>query len=236
MITEFLNSDLRHLRERHVAHEPIFRPNLDRAEDIAKRHAYLLAKRHSLWEELPNGTDWQEVNVNEPALDLIRVFPRAQWRKLARGNYSVVSAVERLRTGQHTLDDRFLTKIAAIREQMSQGDEQFGTVILVGVDERGPLTVVDGNHRLVAALLSSPASLSKLRFMCGFSERMNECCWYQTDAASLFRYGKHVMARAIRNPKTELGRIFGGCGESVHAPDAPRKPLIRLAEPNDVQS
>ena len=85
--------------------------------------------------------------------------PRGEsWR---RGNYSVVRVTEGLRTGQHTLDDRFLSKIAALGEQLSRGEGKFGTVILLGINEHGPLTVLDGNHRLVAALLSSPAGLSK---------------------------------------------------------------------------
>jgi hypothetical protein len=161
---------------------------------------------------------------------------------LARGNYSVVRVTEGLRDGQHNLDQRFLSKIAALGEQLSQGDGKFGTVILLGVNERGPLTVLDGNHRLVAALLSSPAGLLKLRFMCGFSSRMTECCWYKTSPATLIRYGKHILARAVRDPRAELERIFGDYSEvtknSVKPSQSggpPAGSLTRLAESNDVQ-
>jgi hypothetical protein len=195
-----------------------------------------------LWEELPSKTEWHEVKLKEDGLDLIRMFPRSQWRKLARGNYSVVRVTEGLRTGQHALDDRFLSKIATLQEQLSQGDGKFGTVILLGISERGPLTVLDGNHRLVAALLSSPAGLSKLRFMCGFSPRMTECCWYKTNPATLIRYGKHILTRAVRDPKAELERIFGDYSELTKNPvkpsqlgSAPAGSLSRLAESNDIQ-
>lgn len=244
VIAEFLNSDLNHpdFRDLNQAHGLVPEPNRHDANAIAKRHALLVAKRRSLWEELPSRTEWHEVKVNEDALDLIRMFPRSHWRKLARGNYSVVRVTEGLRTGEHTLDDRFLSKIAALGEQLSQRDGQFGTVILLGTSERGPLTVLDGNHRLVAALLTSPAGLSKLRFMCGFSPRMTECCWYKTNPATLIRYGKHILARAIRDPKAELERIFGDYSEltpnSTKPPQlggAPAGALTRLAESNDVQ-
>ena len=244
VIAEFLNSDLNHpdFRDRDKAPGLISEPDQHRANAIAKRRALLLAKRRSLWEELPSKTEWHEVKVNEDALDLIRTFPRSQWRKLARGNYSVVRVTEGLRTGQHTLDDRFLSKIATLGEQLSQGNGEFGTVILLGINERGPLTVLDGNHRLVAALLSSPAGLSKLRFMCGFSPRMTECCWYKTNAATLIRYGKHILARTVRDPRAELERIFGDYGEltqnSAEPPqfgDPPAGSLTRLAETNHVQ-
>jgi O-antigen/teichoic acid export membrane protein len=244
VITEFLNSDLSHPAFRESVKsqglESELNPHL--ADAIAKRHALLLAKRHSLWQELPSQTEWHEVKVNEEALDLIRVFPRSHWRKLARGNYSVVKVSEALRTGPPTLDERFLTKMAALGEQLSQADGKFGTVILLGIDEHGPLTVLDGNHRLVAALLSSQAGLSKLRFMCGFSPRMAGCCWYKTSPATLLRYGKHILTRAIRNPGAELERIFGDYSEPAQNSAEPPQiegvragSLANLAESNEVQ-
>jgi len=243
VITEFLNSDLNHpeFRRPVQANGSDPEPKWHSAEAIAKRHALLLAKRRSLWEELPSETEWHEVKLNQEALDLIKVFPRCQWRKLAQGNYSVVKVTESLRAGKCALDEPFLLKMAALGEQLSHSDVEFGTVILLGIDHHGPLTVLDGNHRLVAALLSSEEGLSKLRFMCGFSPRMTECCWYRTSPATLLRYAKHIVARAIRNPGAELERIFGDYSELPQPPSA--KPLgevaagslTRLAESNDIQ-
>jgi len=244
VIAEFLNSDLNHPDFRGMDKTLGLKSEADRhhAEAVAKRHALLLAKRRSLWEELPAETEWHEVKVNEDGLDLIRMFPRSHWRKLARGNYSAVRVTEGLLSGKHTLDDRFLSKMAALGEELSQGDGQFGTVILLGIDERGPLTVLDGNHRLVAALSSSPAALSKLRFMCGFSPRMTECCWYKTNVATLMRYARHIAARALRDPKGELERVFGDYSEVTKPPIKPPQlggaqagALVRLAESNDIR-
>jgi O-antigen/teichoic acid export membrane protein len=244
VIAEFLNSDLNHpdFRDLEKAHGFVSEPNRHHADAVARRHALLLAKRRSLWEELPGKTEWHEVKVNEEALDLIKIFPRSQWRKLARGDYSVVRVTEGLRTNQRALDERFLSKMAALGEQLSRVDSKFGTVILLGVNEGGPLTVLDGNHRLVAALLSSPAGLSKLRFMCGFSPQMTECCWYKTNPTTLIRYGKHILARAVRDPRAEYERIFGDYSElTKNSPEphqlggAPAGSLTRLAGSNDVQ-
>jgi hypothetical protein len=244
VIAEFLNSDLNHpdFQDMDRAHGLISEPNQHHTDVIAKRRALLLAKRRSLWEELPSKTEWHEVKINEDALDLIRVFPRSQWRTLARGNYSVVRVTESLRSGQYTLDNRFLSKIATLAEQLSHREGELGTVILLGIHERGPLTVLDGNHRLVAALLSSPAGLSKLRFMCGFSPRMTQCCWYKTNLSTLVRYGKHILARAVRDPKAEYRRIFGDYSEltqnSIERPQLggpPAGSLTKLAEANNVQ-
>ena len=72
---------------------------------------------------------------------------------------------------------------------------EYSSVILITIDEKTPLTIIEGNHRMTAAALVSPQSLHRrFRFLCGFSPRMAECCWYQTDASSLWRYAKNTVA------------------------------------------
>ena len=83
-----------------------------------------------------------------------------------------------------------------------------GAVLLIGVNETEPLTVLDGNHRLMAAILRSPEAMRKLRFICGLSPRMTECCWYRTNLMTLFRYAKNVLTHSTRNPAAELARLL----------------------------
>jgi hypothetical protein len=90
--------------------------------------------------------------------------------------------------------------------------KSLGAVILIGLNESEPLTILDGNHRLVAAVLSSFGGLNKIRFLCGLSPRMTECCWYNTNLVTLFRYGRNVLAHVIRNPETELARLLENTG------------------------
>ena len=40
-------------------------------------------------------------------------------------------------------------------------DPELGAVLLIGVNEAEPLTVLDGNHRLMAAMLQSPGATRK---------------------------------------------------------------------------
>jgi len=65
---------------------------------------------------------------------------------------------------------------------------------------------------LVASILASPSGLNKIRFLCGLSPRMTECCWYNTNLVTLFRYGKNVLTQVVRNPETELTRILQNPG------------------------
>ena len=212
VIAEFLKSDFHSPRFRDYQRslqKIVLNPNLDDDGENAKRRALLFLRHLSLWKEIPIGTEWYEVEIKEADLPRIRAFPRAQWRKLAGGDFSVGEIARSMRASQHVVDAPFVRKIAAIGGQLVQeGDPGFSAVILIGINDREPLTVLDGNHRLMAAMLASPGKLGKLRFMCGLSPRMTQCCWYNTNAATLFRYGRHILKQRMRNPEAELVRLL----------------------------
>lgn len=215
VIAEFLKSDFHSSAFREYQEslgEVVRRPNLDDAQENAKRRALLFIRHLALWREIPTGTEWYEVEINEADLGQIRVFPRAQWRRLAHGNFAITEVTDDMRTRQHLVDARFLSKITSIGDQFLLEDPGFSAVILIGLSESEPLTVLDGNHRLAAAILATPSRLNKLRFLCGLSPRMTECCWYNTNLVTLFRYGRNVLARVIRNPETELARLLQNPG------------------------
>jgi O-antigen/teichoic acid export membrane protein len=215
VIAEFLKSDFHSpafLGYQEILGEVVWRPNLDDAQENAKRRALLFIRHLALWREIPTETEWYEVEINEPDLGRIRVFPRAQWRKLARGNFAITEVAEDIRARQHLLDAPFLSKIARIGDQLLREDPGFSAVILIGLNEIEPLTVLDGNHRLAAAMLGTPGTLKKLRFLCGLSPRMTECCWYRTNLKTLFRYGRNILARVMRNPEAELERLLQNAG------------------------
>ena len=105
-------------------------------------------------------------------LHRIRVFPRAQWRKLARGDFSVTQVAGRLTDAacRHLTSQTFRAKIEDLREHMRQ-NAAAGAILIIGLSESAPFTILDGNHRLVAALLTSPETVCRLRFFCGLSPR-----------------------------------------------------------------
>ena len=211
VIAEFLKNDFNKPdfeAYQGLLHGLVTRPDLDDAAENAKRRALLFVRYLSLWSELPKGTEWFEVDVPSD-LGQIRVFPRARWRKLARGNFTVPIIVERIRMfdRNNVVDDAFLTKIAALRDWLRL-DIDPGAVLLIGLSETEPLTILDGNHRLVAATLTSPESLHRFRFLCGLSPKMTECCWYRTNVATLFRYGTNLLTHAVHDPEAELARLL----------------------------
>jgi O-antigen/teichoic acid export membrane protein len=212
VIAEFLQTDFRHaafVDYHDTLRALVTTPNLDDARENARRRALLFIRHFALWKELPTGTEWLEVEVQAADLPQIRVFPRAQWRKIARGNFVITSIVERLREfrGDDVASKTFLSKITGLRDEL-QHETDPGAVLLIGLNESEPLTVLDGNHRLVAAILTSPDALPKFRFLCGLSPRMTECCWYRTNVATLFRYGTNLLTHVVRDPEAELARLL----------------------------
>lgn len=211
VIAEFLKSDF-HRPEfqeyRHSLRDIIARPDFNNPMENAKRRALLFRRHLALWTEIPKDVSWYEVEINQPDIDYIRAFPRAQWRKLARGNYAAPQVANRLRTRRSTLPREFLFKIDRIAEEIASGKHGFGAVILIGVNESEPLTVLDGNHRIMAAISGAPDHLGSLRVLCGLSPRMHECCWYTTNVVTLFRYAIHLLSRAITNPETQFTMLL----------------------------
>lgn len=211
VIAEFLKSDFNgpaFSEYRQTMSEIVATPNFSDSGENAKRRALLFLRHLSLWKELPTDTQWYEVEVNEDDLQSIRAFPRAQWRKLAQGNFSIIQVADRMKTHSHILDASFLAKVASIGDQLLHEGSVRGAVILIGVNENEPLTVLDGNHRLMAAVLASPRGIKKLKFVCGLSPRMRECCWYNTNIGTLLRYARNMLTHTVRNPEAELVRLL----------------------------
>jgi len=87
----------------------------------------------------------------------------------------------------------FISKIRSLSEHLPESATP-SSVLLIGTDQNSPLTIIEGNHRVAAAMLvSTDLALARFRFFCGFSPRMTECCWYQTDISTLWRYGVNRM-------------------------------------------
>ncbi len=212
VVAEFLKSDFDNSafeQYQESLRELVMKPRLDDDAENAKRRALLFIRHLPLWRELPSGTEWFEVEIRPPDLAQIRVFPRAMWRKLAGGNFAITAVAERIRDCRsHDASVRtFLSKINALRDWLRK-DAQPGAVLLIGLNESEPLTILDGNHRFVAATLTSPETMEKFKFFCGLSPRMAECCWYETNFATLCRYGANRLTNLVHDAEAELERLL----------------------------
>lgn len=218
VISEFLKSDFYRpifQQYKEALGRIVLHPNLSDPQENARRRALFLVRHLSLWNEIPAGTRWYEIEMTESRLGQIRVFPRAQWRRIGKGNFwitEIASRLDALLNARRDEDDsQFLAKLAAIRDRFTGDSGPLGSVILIGVNESGPLTLLDGNHRLVGAMLAS-GKVRNLRFLCGFSPKMRECCWHNTNLTTLFHYGRNVAKNAFVRPASELEKLLPQSG------------------------
>lgn len=195
VLSEFLKNEFyekQYDRYREKLSRLVYQPDLGSRSENELRRALLFHRRGQMWREIPRDTQWWQVELSPENLARIRIFPRSQWLRVAKGSFSLVEVVERLRTRiASRANNEFLSKIRDLSEGLLE-DNTASSVLLIGIDQNSPLTIIEGNHRVAAAMLVSPdLALSRFRFLCGFSPRMTECCWYRTDVASLWRYGKN---------------------------------------------
>ncbi len=199
---EFENDAYRSYRE--SMGPMVMEPNLDNPDENARRRALLFLRHLSLWKEIPPGTEWFEAELRDAGLAQIRVFPRAQWRKVARGSFAITEIVERMQARKDN-PGPFVAKIAALRRRLVQENSMPGSVVLIGLNESQPLTIIDGNHRFVAAILEG--QVRRLRLLCGLSPKMNRCCWYRTNPLTLARYARNLLRQLTRHPHAELAQL-----------------------------
>jgi hypothetical protein len=196
---EFYHSDFDPYRRdfKHLVEQA----DLDHSRENMIRRALLFLRRGRLWRELPADTEWWEIELTSRDLARLQSFPRNEWRRFAGGGFYLTEMVGRIEAdmarGQQS---PFLRKLEAIANDL-RGNHLPDAVLLIGIDERQPLTIIEGNHRMAAAMLTIPeAAHRRFRFYCGLSPNMNSCCWHKTDLRSLTRYARHTASYLFRNP------------------------------------
>jgi O-antigen/teichoic acid export membrane protein len=197
IVTEFLRGEFYHPEfdpYRRDFQHIVDHPDLDHPHENFIRRALLFRRRGRLWRELPPGTEWWEIELTPRDMARLRSFPRNEWKRFTGGGFDLTEMVGRIEAerarGQQS---RFLTKIDEIASDL-RGSQVPDAVLLIGIDQYQPLTIIEGNHRMAAALLTMPESAHRrFRFYCGFSPNMNLCCWHKTDLHSLARYARHTL-------------------------------------------
>jgi O-antigen/teichoic acid export membrane protein len=211
VIAEFLRSEFHHpefAEYRQDFGDLVRKPDLKSARENALRRALLFLRRGAMWRELPEDTRWFQVELRRSDLNRIRFFPRAQWRRVAEGSFYMMDMIECLRMKwEEAPDDEFFRKLDRITNSV-QDSLVNPTVLLIGVDDRSPLTILDGNHRMAAAMLAQPpAELESFQFICGLSLAMTRCCWYRTNVNTLSRYLTNLLRHVFYDPETDIGRF-----------------------------
>jgi O-antigen/teichoic acid export membrane protein len=182
----------------------------------AIRKTLLFRRRGKLWRELPRDTQWWEIELRESDLPRVRAFPRKQWARFAEGDFYLTRMIARIQATVESKDQSwFSEKMRSVAADL-RGKGVPNSVLLIGVDESSPLTIIEGNHRMAAAMLVSPGEVNQqFRFYCGLSPKMTRCCWYRTDVRSLAHYATNILRymfhdadyfvqKSLRNEVTNL--------------------------------
>jgi hypothetical protein len=222
VIAEFLKSEFYH-EEFHADREKfktlVMDADLASENENALRRALLFRRRGHMWRELPDDTQWWEVELEPGDLQFIRVFPRAQWRKIAGDSFLLRDIVHRIRTKRFMGGTRsFVQRIRTFSEHLAAEPDR-SAVLLIGIDDQNPLTILEGNHRLTAALLAGPIVFSeRFRTLCGFSTNMQRSCWYETNLQNLWRYGQNRLRNLFYDRDADVGRVLRNNSRSDSAP------------------
>lgn len=195
---------------REAFREIVDHPDLSNESDNQLRRALLYRRRGRLWREIPMDTEWWEVEFLNSDLRRVRVFPRDQWRKHSDRGYYLLDTAERIADKISVPSDPFLGKLRSLCAEFRACEEATrGTVLMVGLGEGEPLTIIEGNHRMTAAVMVSQSDAHlHFRFLCGFSPHMMNCCWYHTNFHTLLRYARNSITWLFDDSQDVLNRAL----------------------------
>jgi hypothetical protein len=210
VIAEFLRGEFFHKEydaDREYFSSLVQHPNLTDAAENEIRRVLLFRRRDTMWWELPDDRQWWEIGFTPEDVEQVSVFPRAHWRKIANGNFNALDVAARIRQLKHTQPDEFVKKISDICANLPT-DLPHGMIILLGLDENHPVTLLEGNHRFMASLLAGgPEPLRNTRMVAVFSPHMEKCCWYKTNILTLARCLKNRIKHHW-DRDTDLARLI----------------------------
>jgi hypothetical protein len=221
VIAEFLKGEFFHkefdgYREQFT--RLVEQPDLTNEKENALRKALFYRRRNTMWWELPEDRQWWEVELEPGDVDRVSVFPRARWLKLARWNFKATHVVDLVRRHmQKHGADEFTCKMAGICAGSEAGAAR-GLIIFLGLDERHPVTLLEGNHRFIASLLAPERNLlAGARLVGVFSPTMERCCWYKTSFYTLFRCLKNRIQH-YWNRDPDVSSVLAQMAQSQTAP------------------
>jgi hypothetical protein len=195
IIHEFLKSEFYHPEydpDRGRFERLVYSADLGDEMENALRRALLFRRRGHMWRELPPDTQWWEMEFSPEEAQQVNIFPRAQWRAPARGNFAALNVAEQIKRDMLSENPTPLAAKIKSLAMMLQTEGPRSTIMLIGINEQLPLTMLEGNHRFVASLmLPREMMLRRLRVTCGFSPHMEKCCWYKTNFPTLSHYLKN---------------------------------------------
>jgi len=211
VISEFLKNEFyreEFHRDRAKFESLVLDADITREDENLLRRALLFRRRGHMWRELPSDTQWWEVELDPEDLGKLRVFPRAQWRKVADGSFALRDIVQRIRNGKFsTKVDDFISKVHSLSYQLRFGHD-VSSVIIIGEHDDSMKTILEGNHRLTAAMLAAPQSLhTHFRIFFGMSLRMDEVCWHHSSLRNLARYVKNRLKHLGHDEDADLRRL-----------------------------
>jgi hypothetical protein len=166
------------------------------------RKRLLYRRRGHVWRELPADTQWWQVEVDTEDVRKMNVFTRRHWPRMNPNDHSVAAFAEGMRSSHVSrIPSDEVTKILSLQQKMTQGYRGHEDILLVGVDERQPATILEGNNRIIAAYLADPGTIpSRFRFFLGISLSMSKCIFYRHTPGNFRSYLWHRLVHATLYP------------------------------------
>ncbi len=121
-----------------------------------------------LFENFPKDVHWKRMILNETDLSKIKYINCPSWPQLSNGSRLPLEGAKNV---------ELIKGCQEMVNTLRQGDSFF-EVILVALNEKADLIILDGNHRMTAYFMMPQYIPEKLKCIIGFSENIKNWRWY----------------------------------------------------------
>lgn len=152
-------------------------PDFSNEDQNIARNVLLFSERYALLDRLPKPVRWQVATMQAGDLERLRLIAQCGWDDKSPGN--LLHSVR----FPNAFDIKSVERIISIRRRINQVNFE-RTLILIAVNETGPFTIIDGNHRATAMMMAKRSGNFEETgspVYIGISPRMSECQWYVRD-------------------------------------------------------
>jgi len=227
VVAAFLRNEFHHHnydRDRERFARFVETPNLRDDRENAVRRALFYRRRGHMWNQIPGDTRWWQVRLEVCDLDRLDVFARTHWRKIGGRSCRLAHVVEQMRTrdfsktyvvGGTAHGGVEISKVGDVVSAVRAFSAEFAerqddsAAVLIGVDDKKPITILEGNHRFAAALLAGPEHLFRqFHVFYGESPAMVRSCWYGAPTVTnMARYGWNRL-KHFGNREADIERLL----------------------------
>ena len=170
--SRFKEGILKIFKEEAIDKKIIEQPNIKSQQENDSRRSIMakfrgFGENRLLFESFPKEVKWNEAFLNSDEFKKIKYIRWDYWINLTKGSRLPIDAAKRIISKE--LDSKEINNFKKAAKDLKER-KSFPVMILVAIDKKSPLVVLEGHLRLTAYMLAPEYIPEEIKVIIGFSK------------------------------------------------------------------